>query len=143
MTVFDQTDSCAAIDPNPDALCSASNTPYSFVPELWLGALFTGVFGVLFIVTAAIAAFRGRRAGYMILAAVCAAGEVAGWVARVQSSLTPFDSDAYVAQMVCLILAPVFISAANYITLERITEYVGHDLSRLKPRYYLIAFISE
>jgi RTA1 like protein len=79
----------------------------------------------------------------MLLAAVCSAGELAGWSARIRSSLYPFDVNAYIAQIVVLILSPVFISAANYVTLERITSVVGQELSRINPKLYLVLFICK
>ena len=42
----------------------------------------------------------------MLLASICAAGEAAGWSARLRSSYFPSDIDAYIAQMVALILSP-------------------------------------
>ena len=79
----------------------------------------------------------------MLLAATCAAGELAGWASRLRSSYYPFDVNAYIAQMVSLILSPAFLSAANYFLLEKIIAGVGTELSRLPARLYLALFVSE
>ncbi|KDN41671.1 RTA1-domain-containing protein [Tilletiaria anomala UBC 951] len=142
MSVFQDVESCQGVDPRPDQQCSLDHVPYKYVPALWLGVAFTACHALLFLTHITLSGWRWKRGGFMLLAAVCSAGEIAGWASRIQSSLHPFDVDAYIAQLVCLILSPVFISAVNYVTLERIMDVVGHDFARLKKRTYFTLFVS-
>lgn len=43
--------------------------------------------------------------------------------------------------LICLTIAPAFISASIYICLGRIVIIYGEDISRLSPRTYTIVFI--
>lgn len=43
--------------------------------------------------------------------------------------------------LICLTIAPAFISASIYICLGRIVVIYGEDISRLRPRTYTIVFI--
>ena len=45
-------------------------------------------------------------------------------------------------QIVCITIGPAFFTAAIYLSLGRIVQIYGNNLSRLKPRTYTITFIT-
>ena len=45
-------------------------------------------------------------------------------------------------QIVCITIGPAFFTAAVYLSLGRIIQVYGNNLSRLKPRTYTITFIT-
>lgn len=44
--------------------------------------------------------------------------------------------------LICLTIAPAFISAAIYLCLGRITQVYGGSISRIPPRWYTIIFVT-
>ena len=136
-------ENCTAIDPNPLGVCALDNAPYKYIPVLWVNALFLALFTSCAVghVILSFWPHRFARGGYMLLAATCAAGELGGYAARVNSHTYFFHSDPHIAQLVTLVISPVFISAANYVTLERIQIAVGTELARLSSRWYISIFV--
>ncbi len=144
MSVFSSTDACTRVIADPDALCSLENVPYGYVPTLWLSATLLSVFGFLLLATLALALTRLRtKTGYTLLLAVACCGEVAGWGARVRSSLYPFDSQAYIAQVAALIISPVFVTAMLYWQLELFVKHIGASQTLVKPKILLCVLIGE
>ena len=43
--------------------------------------------------------------------------------------------------LICITIAPVFITASIYLCLARIIVVYGEHLSRFRPRFYTITFI--
>jgi hypothetical protein len=52
-------------------------------------------------------------------------------------------ADECYSYLICLTIAPVFISAAIYLCLTRIIGLYGSHLARFKPRTIAIAFMSS
>ncbi|KAJ5203504.1 hypothetical protein N7449_005583 [Penicillium cf. viridicatum] len=67
--------------------------------------------------------------------------EIIGYAGRLQMHYNPFLFDPYLEYLICLTIAPAFISASIYICLGRIVVIYGEDISRLRPRTYTIVFI--
>lgn len=144
MGAYSDVDDCNGIDPNPDGTCTLQNAPYEYIPTLWLGILFTVLFAIELVLHLVFSLWPGRfrRGGFMLLAAVCAAGEVAGWVSRLYSHYKFFKADPYIAQLVSLIISPIFVSAANYVALERVIFSVGPELARIPTKIYIGVFVT-
>lgn len=66
--------------------------------------------------------------------------EVIGWASRTWSSKCPYNSDAFLAQEVTLIIAPVFFSAALYVLLGLLIIGLGRSSSLLSAKWYTIVF---
>jgi hypothetical protein len=79
----------------------------------------------------------------MILALLCACFECGGWGARVSSVSNPFIFGGYVAQLVMLIISPVFASASTYVMFCRVIDILGQEWSRLPRKWYIIIFVGE
>lgn len=144
MGAYKEVSHCTAIDNTPGSICQLTHAPYKYIPTLWVGLLFTVLFVIVFVSHLVLALWphKFRRGGFMLLAVVCAAGELAGWAARVNSHYNFFQADPYIAQLVALIISPIFISAANYVMLERIIYCVGTELCRCSTKVYIAFFVT-
>lgn len=66
--------------------------------------------------------------------------ELVGWGARTYSAKCPYNHNAFLAQEVTLIIAPVFFSAALYVLLGQLIVRLGPRSSLLTARWYAIIF---
>ncbi|KAJ1023533.1 hypothetical protein NDA16_003150 [Ustilago loliicola] len=131
---------CTSVDLTPDAICNPVNSSYGFRPELWTGILFSSLFGVLMLTHIALLAYHRLFPKFMFIAVVGAAGELAGWIARTYDHVNPFDRNGYIAQIICLILSPAFISAVNYVAFQNVMDVFGKKWSRIPRKYYVWGF---
>ncbi|KAF3763300.1 RTA1-domain-containing protein [Cryphonectria parasitica EP155] len=102
--------------------------------------------GIIFVVLFAIPFFYHTfqslrlRVSTSILLALGALTELVGWAARLYSSRCSYNGNAFLAQEVTLIIAPVFFSAALYVLLGRLIIGLGRSSSMLSPKMYTIVF---
>lgn len=141
---YQEVSKCVAIDNTPGSICQLKHAPYRYIPTLWVGVVFSILYAGAFLAHLILAIWPGRfrRGGFMLLACVCAGGEMAGWASRTTSHYDFFSRTPYLVQLICLIISPIFISAANYVALERITLAVGTELARLGTKTYFAIFVS-
>ncbi|KAL2861187.1 RTA1 domain-containing protein [Aspergillus lucknowensis] len=130
---------------NPD-LCTLQTCPMSmasveYIPVLWGNILFMALFGGAALVQIGLG-IRYRTWTFMVAMVLGLAGEVVGYVGRVNLHDNPFDGDAFLTYLVCLTIAPAFLTAAIYLTLSRIVVAYGEKISFFKPRTYTITFIT-
>lgn len=111
-----------------------------FPTELWVGIVFSSLFGLVMFILLGLLAFHRGFPKFMIVAIVAAAGETAGWIARTYGHVDPFGWNGYITQTICLILSPAFISAANYMAFQNVMDVFGNKWSRIPRKYYVIGF---
>lgn len=119
----------------------ASQTLYGYVPTEWICALFIALFGLSTLVHV------GQAVKYrlwwlyptIIVGGVC---EILGWSGRLWSSHEPRQLNPYLMQICTTILAPSFMTAANFTILGIIIRLLGAQYSWLSPRMYLIVFLT-
>ncbi|KAG9017971.1 hypothetical protein FRB90_012796 [Tulasnella sp. 427] len=119
----------------------ADDTPYGYVPTLWICILFV----VLYSLTSAthIAQASYYRMWWLFPTLVTGAvGEIIGWAGRTWSSQNVQNDNAFYMNICCTIIAPSFMTAAMFIMMGRIINLVGPEYSRLRPRTYSILFIT-
>ncbi|SPO27390.1 uncharacterized protein UTRI_10507 [Ustilago trichophora] len=131
---------CTAVDPTPGAICNAANSNYGFQPELWVGIVFSTLFGLEVLIHCGLLALHRGFPKFMIIAIVAACGELAGWIARTYGHTDPFDRNGYIAQIICLILSPAFISAVNYVAFQNTMDIFGSKWSRIPRKWYVLGF---
>lgn len=102
--------------------------------------MFSTLFGLEMLIHSGLLAFHRGFPRFMTVAIVAAAGELAGWIARAYGHVDPFNRNAYIAQIVCLILSPAFISAVNYMAFQHVMDVFGSKWSRIPRKYYVIGF---
>ncbi|KAF9049274.1 RTA1-domain-containing protein, partial [Hymenopellis radicata] len=67
--------------------------------------------------------------------------EVLGWSGRLWSSFSPSLQDPYMIQIICTIIGPTPLVAANFIIMGAIIRILGPMYSRLGPRNYSRVFL--
>ncbi|KAI0179022.1 RTA1-domain-containing protein [Hypoxylon sp. FL1284] len=113
---------------------------YSYRPNLTAGV----VFCVLFLITFlwhGFRIFRYRRWTSALLT-VGALTELIGWIGRTWSARCPYNSNAFMIQIVTLIIGPVFYTAALYVLLGNLIIILGRNYSLLSAKMYTIIFVT-
>ncbi len=121
--------------------CDLTLAHFDYLPSLGGNALYAAIFG-LCIVGQLVLGIKYRTWGFMIAAVFGLALEVAGYAVRVMMNSNPFDKNSFLIYLVCLTIAPAFITASIYLCLARIVVVYGESLSRFRPRTYTILFCS-
>lgn len=116
--------------------CTPADNSYGYVPSLAPGIVYTLVFGAMtvFGVVGTV-----RRKLWFLSFTLGAALETLGWIARSAAHGDPCDRDLFIMQIVCLLLAPAFFSAALYLLLGVLIRQ-RPAASPLRPDAYLVVF---
>ncbi|KAK9240692.1 RTA1 like protein-domain-containing protein [Lipomyces kononenkoae] len=129
---------------NSDTLCTLSTCDltlahFTYVPNLGGNAFFAALFGVCGLAQIPLG-IRYRTWGFVIAAIFGLAGEVIGYAGRIMMNQNPFSKTNFLIYLVCLTIAPAFLSACIYLCLARIVVVYGEEISRFRPRIYTILF---
>lgn len=118
------------------------NTPSSYTPNKALAILGVVLFFVLTIGHSWLV-FRPRRLLYLIPLPIATILEVIGYIARTLSAIkSPYNIIYYVIQYFSIVVAPVILAVAIYVTLSRMIALVGRKYSPiLTPKQILSIFI--
>ncbi|KAJ1311081.1 hypothetical protein OPQ81_009585 [Rhizoctonia solani] len=114
---------------------------YGYVPTRWICILFVALYA------SSTALHTGQaiwtRIWWLFPTLVCGGIlEILGWTGRLWSSSSPGLLNPYLMQICCTILAPSFMTAANFVMLGKIIERLGYQYSRLSPKLYTIVFVT-
>ncbi|KAJ7245613.1 RTA1 like protein-domain-containing protein [Mycena haematopus] len=122
---------------------AAVNTfsPYGYTPTEYVCILYVALFALSTIL------HIGQATHYRLwwlFPSVIFAGvlETLGWAGRLWSSQEPHMFQAYEMQIVCTIMGPTPLAAANFIILGRIINLLSPGYSRMSPKLYMIVFLS-
>ncbi|KAL1744578.1 RTA1 like protein-domain-containing protein [Schizophyllum fasciatum] len=114
---------------------SGERSPYGYIPTDWVCVLFLVLFGISTALHIGEAAMT--RTWYIYPTAVLAGGlELLGWAGRYASSQDVTQKWAFQAQIICTIVGPTPLLAANFVVLGHIIEILGPAYSRLSPKRY-------
>ncbi|KAL7415338.1 RTA1-like protein [Mrakia frigida] len=112
---------------------------YGYVPTQWVCVVFI-VFFALSTIAHTGQAIHGRLPWLLFTIVPGGLLEVLGWCGRLWNSINKTILDGYLMQICCLILAPAFIMASNYLILGLIINKLGLQYSRIAPKWYTIVF---
>ncbi|KAH6897184.1 RTA1 like protein-domain-containing protein [Thelonectria olida] len=121
-------------------LCPIEWSIYTYRPSLGANIALAALFGVLGLIHLGIG-IRWKTWGFMfgmVAGCIC---EVVGYVGRVLLYNNPFSFNAFMIQIVCLTIAPVFYTASIYVTLSKTINFFAPELSRFKPQLFYWIFI--
>ncbi|CAJ0547675.1 Ff.00g044290.m01.CDS01 [Fusarium sp. VM40] len=129
----------------PDANCTLDTCPLEasilrYQPNIPANAVFVAVFGL----SMAIHTFQGikmRTWGFMSSMLAGCTLEIIGYVGRFIIHDNPFDFNGFLMQIICITVAPVFFSAAIYVLLSQVINFVDPSISRFPPKYFYWIFI--
>ncbi|CUM64883.1 uncharacterized protein PRCAT00002499001 [Priceomyces carsonii] len=113
---------------------------YGMYLKMAPNALYTALFGLLFIFFLIITFWK--RTWWFGIAMSCGCGlEFAGYISRALSVHDLSNNDTFLAQIICLTIAPAFIMGAIYYLLGTLIILYGPKYSKLKPLWYSIIFV--
>jgi hypothetical protein len=123
------------------SICDLTLASFDYIPNLAGNTLYAAIFG-LYIFINLFLGIRYETWGYMVGLCLGLIAEVIGYVARILLHNNPFDptGNNFIMYIVCLTIAPAFLSAAIYLCLGRIVVVYGESLSRFRPRTYTLLF---
>ena len=113
---------------------------FHYLPNLPGNYFFLALFAALFVANIPIGIFR-KTWGFLIAMCCGLVLETVGYAGRVMAHSNPFSFNAFILYIVCLTIAPAFITAAIYLCLARILVVYGESNARFKPRTYSIVFM--
>ncbi|UPK89664.1 hypothetical protein LCI18_000599 [Fusarium solani-melongenae] len=120
--------------------CKVEWSLLGYRPDLAANIAFIALFGVVGLAHAYLG-FRWKAWGFMAGMLMGCLSEVIGYVGRVMMYNNPFSFNAFMIQIVCLTIAPVFYTASIYVTLSKTIVFFAPELSRFKPQLFYWIFI--
>ncbi|KAI1620606.1 RTA1 like protein-domain-containing protein [Exophiala viscosa] len=123
------------------SICPVDLSVYGYRPSLPL----SGVIIALYIISIIVQAFLGWRYktwGFMTIMILGAIDEIIGYIGRILLYNNPFARPGFLIQIVLITIGPVFFSAAIYVTLFQIVNYISVKHSRFTPSIFYWAFVS-
>nr|POE47736.1 sphingoid long-chain base transporter rsb1 [Quercus suber] len=125
-----------------ETCCLAEQGNFLYIPNYGANLFFTIFFALFILPQLGLGVFY-RTWGFMIGNVIGLVLEVVGYASRLGLHKNPFDGDSFLAYLITLTIAPVFLSAAIYLCLTRIIVVYGESLSRFKPRTIALVFMTS
>ncbi|KAH7170218.1 RTA1 like protein-domain-containing protein [Dactylonectria macrodidyma] len=128
-----------------DSPCNLNNCPiewsiYTYRPSLAANVSLAALFGALGLIHLFLGV-RWKSWGFMGGMLAGCISELVGYIGRVMLYNNPFSFNAFMIQIVCLTIAPVFYTASIYVTLSTTIVNFAPELSRFKPQLFYWIFI--
>ncbi|KAN0122045.1 RTA1 domain containing protein [Hyaloscypha variabilis] len=120
--------------------CSIIQAQYTYDPSLAGNASLAAFFGLLLLFQLIIGIYY-RTIGFTIAMSSGLILEIIGYIGRVQMHFNPFIQQPFMMYLICVTIAPVFLTAAIYLCLSRIIVVYGTHLARLAPGTIAISFM--
>ncbi|PNP75216.1 hypothetical protein FNYG_11359 [Fusarium nygamai] len=121
-------------------LCPLESSILRYQPNVPANAIFIGVFGL----SMALHIFQGIKMktwGFMASMMAGCILEIIGYIGRLIIHDNPFDFIGFLLQIIMITIAPVFFSAAIYVLLSQVINFVDPNVSRFSPKYFYWIFI--
>ncbi|CCT69889.1 related to phospholipid-translocating ATPase [Fusarium fujikuroi] len=121
-------------------LCPLESSILRYQPNVPANAIFIGVFGL----SMALHIFQGIKMktwGFMASMMAGCILEIIGYIGRLIIHDNPFDFIGFLLQIIMITIAPVFFSAAIYVLLSQVINFVDPSVSRFSPKYFYWIFI--
>ncbi|KAK6833122.1 hypothetical protein PG987_007816 [Apiospora arundinis] len=121
-------------------ICMVERTVYGYRPNLAANIVFL----VLYVISGLIhlyLGFRSRSWFYTWSMVIGAVNAVVGYSGRIMMYYNPFSFPAFMIQIICITSGPVYYTAAIYVTLAAMINYLSPSMSRFPPKYFYWVFI--
>ncbi|CAH0057021.1 unnamed protein product [Clonostachys solani] len=122
--------------------CAVELSFYGYRPNLGANIFLTVIYSLV-ISAAAIIILQRRRdwLSYNICIILGSVLELVGYAERIKAYSNPFALDGFTIQYALLTIAPVFITAAIYISIGQLAQKMGRGYLNIKPGLYPRIFI--
>ncbi|KAL2062845.1 hypothetical protein VTL71DRAFT_5917 [Oculimacula yallundae] len=131
-----------SLDQCTPKLCSLDYASLRYVPNLGANAAFGTIF-ILVLLAQIVLWFQSRTHSYTFSMICGLILEAVGYAFRIVMRKHMFNDGPFLIQFICITIAPVFFTAALYLTLSRVISHFGAHNSRLSPKTFTIAFIAS
>ncbi|KAI0114383.1 RTA1-domain-containing protein [Nemania sp. FL0031] len=121
--------------------CSVSDSYYGYRPNLGIDIFFAIVYFAIISHCLFVAIKKRVWLGYTIATLIGAILELIGFIARIYGYVQPFLRNGWIIQYSLITFAPVFMTAAIYVCIGRIADYLGRGKFNINPRLYARVFI--
>ncbi|KAI0188852.1 RTA1-domain-containing protein [Astrocystis sublimbata] len=121
--------------------CSISQSYYGYRPNLGIDVFFSIVYAVVVAYCLFLAIHKKKHLAYTISVLIGALLELTGFAARIYGYVYPFVRNGWIVQYSIITFGPVFTSAAIYVCIGRIADYLGRGKFHIRPRLYARIFI--
>nr|OQO16951.1 hypothetical protein B0A51_15321 [Rachicladosporium sp. CCFEE 5018] len=122
--------------------CCLAQSHFNYIPSFGGNAFFAAFFGIILILQLGFGLHYKTR-GFLIGMVVGLALEIVGYACRVLIHNQPFQDNPFLIYLITLTIAPVFLTAAIYLSLTRIIALYGTTLSRFRPATIACSFIAS
>ncbi|KAJ8062703.1 hypothetical protein OCU04_009223 [Sclerotinia nivalis] len=119
--------------------CDLSLSSFEYLPNVAGNTIYAVLFGIFFIAQLGLG-IKFKTWGYMVAMMFGLILEIIGYIARILIHNSPFDNNYFLMYLICLTIAPAFLTAAIYLCLSRIVILYGQEISRFRPGTYTIIF---
>ncbi|RAL58755.1 hypothetical protein DID88_009170 [Monilinia fructigena] len=119
--------------------CDLSLASFEYLPTVAGNTIYAVVFGILLFAQLGLG-IKFKTWGYMVAMIFGLILEIVGYIGRILLHYSPFDNNDFLMYLICLTIAPAFLTAAIYLCLSRIVIIYGQEISRFKPGTYTIIF---
>ncbi|KAF2836508.1 putative RTA1 domain protein [Patellaria atrata CBS 101060] len=121
--------------------CTVEVSIYGYRPNLAANVIFTAIFG-LSMFAHAFQGVKWKAWTFFAFMVIGTFGEAVGYVGRILLHDNVFHDAGFKTQIICLTVAPAFLSAGVYLTLKHIAIVMGAQFSRIRPKWYTWIFMS-
>ncbi|KAK2000094.1 RTA1 like protein, partial [Colletotrichum falcatum] len=122
-------------------LCPLEYSLYRYRPNLAVNALFLALFALAAVVHTFLGV-RWRAWGFMAFMIAGCLSEIAGYIGRIIMYYNPFQFAGFMLQIIFITSAPVYFTAAIYVTIGRAIDSFAPELSRIPTKAMYWLFIS-
>ncbi|OCT49939.1 parasitic phase-specific protein PSP-1 [Cladophialophora carrionii] len=128
-----------------NANCTVSACPielsvYGYRPSIAASSTLIALYAICMGIQAVLG-FRYKKWGFMSAMLLGCLDEILGYVGRILYWQNPWGGAGFIMQIVLITIGPVFFSAAIYVLLAQIVEYICVKHSRFPPKYFYWIFI--
>ncbi|KAM0328171.1 hypothetical protein ACHAQA_005578 [Verticillium albo-atrum] len=121
-------------------LCPLEWSILRYQPSIAANTAFITLFAVAMILHAIQGIYYKTWTFACCMAAGCIL-EIIGYVGRLMLHDNPFSFEAFLMQIICITVAPVFLCSAIYILLSQMINWSDRSISRFDPRVFYWIFI--
>lgn len=122
------------------ALCPVESSLQGYRPTLGAQIAFIALFGVSMLIHLA-QGIRYRTWFFASMMALGCIGEIIGYGGRVLLYQNPFSFDGFIIEICCITISPVFFAAAIYVSLAKVSNFLGPEACRFPVKTYVWVFV--
>jgi hypothetical protein len=123
--------------------CPISTSYYFYQPSLPTNAIFLTIFTLALLtqLTTHLTRRRGSTLPFTLALACGSTLEILGYTGRILSHANLWAESPFLLQIICLTIAPAFVAAGTYLSLERIMHASSHVTPRFAARTCTRVFV--